>query len=112
MRQAGFGAVSTAYLQTAQDAQETMSATGIRIGDVRVNFLTRIWDWLTYKPWTPEQLAERVAKSVANTCYRDPWRRPVGGPPVVGIPHHFTPLTDEEIAERDKRERLEDSPYS
>lgn len=74
----------------------------IKIADVRVNILTRIWDWLTYRPWTANQLYDRVAKLVANTCYR-PWSRP-DGPPVVGtLCHGFTPLTDEQIAERERR---------
>jgi hypothetical protein len=40
--------------------------------DASVGLFTRIWDWLTYRPWTDEQLANRVARSVANTAYK-PW---------------------------------------
>lgn len=70
-------------------------------------------DWLWYRPWTPEELKERVARSVANTCYR-PW----GGEPVVfRIPFYcvkpgglsFMPLTDAEIAERDRKENADET---
>ena len=73
--------------------------------DAKVSLFTRLRDGLTYRPWTAEELAERVAKSVANTSYRTNWGRPVEGPPVAGgLQHHFTFLTDEEIAEQKARE--------
>jgi hypothetical protein len=73
--------------------------------DAKVGLFTRIWDWLTYRPWTDEQLRERVAKSVANTSYQPNWGRPINGPPVAGgLTHRFTFLTDEEITEQKAKE--------
>lgn len=59
--------------------------------------LIRIWDRLYfklfYRPWTPEQIRDRVALSVANTCYRS-WHGQVDGPvPTAPFCHSFTELT-------------------
>ena len=67
-------------------------------------FLIRAWDrlWLKlfYRKWTPEQLKDRVALSVANANYR-PWHEREPGPmPVTSYGHGFTELTEEEIADR------------
>lgn len=70
----------------------------------KVSTFTRIWDWLTYRPWTPDELAERVARSVANTSYTS-WHGPVDGPPMTcELRHGFTELTPEEITERDRQQ--------
>lgn len=81
-----------------------MSKEGIYIPDVKVTVWTRIRD-LFYRPWSKAQLAARVALSVANTYYDCWYERPRGLPAPVGtLRHSFTPLTDEEIAERNKKE--------
>lgn len=76
------------------------------IADVKVTLFTRLWDWLFYRPWTPEELHERVARSVANTSYKS-WHGRVYGPtPVSHLRHGFTELTAEEIAEQRKERFL------
>lgn len=76
--------------------------------DAKVGLFSRLWDWLTYRPWTDAQLAKRVARSVANTGYARNWGRPVeGGPVEGGLRHSFEFLTDEEIA---AQKVSEDSP--
>lgn len=64
-----------------------------------MNLFTRIWDWLTYRPWTDAEIAERVAQSVANTNYTCWHKEGLSGPPITGeLTHSFTPLSAEEIA--------------
>ena len=66
--------------------------------DAPIGLFTRFWDWLTYRPWTDEQIAEQVARAVANTCYKK-WHTENR---YVELPlDQFTPLTDEEIANGD-----------
>ena len=52
--------------------------------DAKVGLFTRIRDWLTYKPWTDDEIAEQVARAVANTSYATNWGRPVTGEQIVG----------------------------
>lgn len=78
----------------------TPHGQGIYIADVKVNLYTRLYDWLFYRPWTPEEIKERVAWSVAHTNYQS-WHKPeehAGPRPVALSGHSFTQLTDEEIA--------------
>lgn len=69
--------------------------------------ILRIWDWFTYRPWTEDRIAAKIAWARANASYRYNWGRPVepGPPPVSHLRHHFTFLTPEEIAERKAKEK-------
>jgi len=77
----------------------------VATADVKITWLTRICDWLFSRPWTAEQLAERVAKSVANASYAYNWGRPVepGTPVHPTLRHGFTELTAEEIAREEAK---------
>lgn len=66
--------------------------------DAKVGLFTRIWDWLTYRPWTDDEIAERVARSVANAHHKS-WHPPeehAGPTPVSHLRHSFTELPDDE----------------
>lgn len=51
--------------------------------------------------YSGEQYAEMIATAVRNTSH-NPWEPRPTEPPVEGITHGFTPLSSEEIAERDR----------
>lgn len=72
------------------------------MNDVKVTLLTRVWDWLTHRPWTPKQLRERVARSVANTLHRSWHQKPPDGPPVVGGAYHTFDLTETGLTDAGK----------
>lgn len=75
--------------------------------DAKVGLFTRIWDWLTYRPWTDDEIAEQVAKSVANTCYKK-WhdRNMYVEIPMVGFQpgeHDDPRMTYAEFREQDRK---------
>lgn len=66
-------------------------------------FWFKIRDWLTYRSPTDEQIAELVARSVANARYES-WHKPeehAGPPPVSHLRHGFTELTEAEKARKE-----------
>lgn len=63
---------------------------------------TRISDRFFYRPWTDEELADRVAWMMAHASHARNWGRPVeAGPPVTGqLGHSFTFLTTAEVEQQ------------